>query len=409
MGLNPSQYNLVGAGVSAGGGLLSSLVSGIFAGKQQKRQYQYNTMLQQQAAQLEQNSWLQQYERMFKDQLAWREDERAYNTPSAQMARLKEAGINPTFGNGGINTGNYSLNPEMPGTAAGVGSPGVGAPMANFANPLGDAVQYSLEDRRVKALEREVGIKDKLSDAEIDQMGAKTKELLSQEGLNQEQKKQVTENINLIRSQVIETGNRAEAILVNSLLDTIRVNQQQQYNSWLHQYQQDQSAIGFIEAHAAKMNAQTAQGQLELAKEKWRDELKLRERQLDNESERLLQSFEKNGYQALEKAIDEASLHFKIGGLAFTYTSPDDLVKQTALVSACTRYFENLDMQRVLDDNKGWTLSKGLIDCYQKFQRFANRVSINRNLQMNDLPNLDVNGIPSMRSYFPPANPKIGE
>lgn len=76
----------IGAGLSIVGGLLSARS----ARKEQKRQYEYNRQLQQQAADLQNQSWNMQRDRL-----------EAYDDPAAQRARLQAAGMNPnlTYGN----------------------------------------------------------------------------------------------------------------------------------------------------------------------------------------------------------------------------------------------------------------------------------------------------------------------
>ena len=79
-------------------GLFDAIMAPLVA----EQQYTNDRMLNQQMAELSGNFWNAQNE---------------YNKPSAQMDRLKEAGVNPatTFMNGGsVQTGNASAPPQLP-------------------------------------------------------------------------------------------------------------------------------------------------------------------------------------------------------------------------------------------------------------------------------------------------------
>lgn len=372
--------NIISAGVSSGGSLLGGIVNAFTAKKSQQRQYQYNTLLQQQAAQLEQQNWFQQYEKMLNDQLSWREDERLYNDPSSQMARLKAAGLNPTFGNGaGVSAGNYSLNPEMPGTSSSVGSSGVGAPTPTFdfsgvSNAYLQAKNLEVQQRLAKVQETKVGIERDLTDAEIQEKMSNISLNLSKEKLTDTEREDIVKNWELLKANIDKTHNEVQQKWEGLLLQRMQMDLQREIADWQNQRAKERTAIGFIEANAAKWNAETNKGQLELAKQKYASDVQFRARELDNESERLLQSFEKNGLEALNEAIDEASLHLKVTNFGFTYTSPDDLQKQLALINACSRYFDNINVKNIAVDN-GWTLKKGVLDAYQKFNGLMQRMN----------------------------------
>ena len=99
---------VLGALASAGVGLASGIFSGIGANKRQKRAIQ---------AQKEENERAREWshnEAVYQNQVAREnvENERAYNSPSAVMQRLKDAGLNPDlmYGNGasGLVDGNVA-------------------------------------------------------------------------------------------------------------------------------------------------------------------------------------------------------------------------------------------------------------------------------------------------------------
>lgn len=108
---NPAMPSIV----TGAAGILDSVVGGIFQASANKKNRQFA---------------LQQYERERKDALADWNMNNLYNSPGAQMARLKEAGLNPNlvYGNGGsimqaatvrdADMGNYQQQP-LPGTKLG--------------------------------------------------------------------------------------------------------------------------------------------------------------------------------------------------------------------------------------------------------------------------------------------------
>lgn len=86
-------FDPVSAAITAGGSLLSSIFGGLFGADAQDSANQLNWEMQQR-------------------QLEWNEDmwnkNNAYNTPAMQIARMKEAGLNPNLMYGQGTTGNSS-------------------------------------------------------------------------------------------------------------------------------------------------------------------------------------------------------------------------------------------------------------------------------------------------------------
>lgn len=118
-GLASGISNSVGSFGGAVGNILSGITGGYFQRKQMKRQYQYQRQLMNEQYSLN----LQQWNR-----------ENEYNSPAAQMARLKEAGLNTNlmYGDGSAgNAGSFQ-----------VGTPG--APSGNVSYPRGDVGISSL-------------------------------------------------------------------------------------------------------------------------------------------------------------------------------------------------------------------------------------------------------------------------
>lgn len=117
------------AAIAAGGSFLSGLAGGLFAGRQQRRQYKLNLKLQKQ-----QQDWQRQM---------W-EMQNMYNLPKNELRRLLDAGINPAlaFSNGGA-----AAAPVPQSGSAG----GVSAPTADFGNAGAAAVNAALQTESVQS------------------------------------------------------------------------------------------------------------------------------------------------------------------------------------------------------------------------------------------------------------------
>ena len=81
---------IAGAAGSVGVGLIGNAITGAINNAYAKKQFQ-REVAQEQAT----------YERNRADYLADLENERAYNSPSAQLDRMRDAGMNPNLANGG--------------------------------------------------------------------------------------------------------------------------------------------------------------------------------------------------------------------------------------------------------------------------------------------------------------------
>lgn len=102
------------AAITAGASLLGGLMSSASSKAAQKREFKYNTQLQQQASQLQQANWEKQFNL-----------QNDYNTPEAQRARLEAAGMNPNlaYGNQWVN----GMSPAASAPTSSVGHAGEGA------------------------------------------------------------------------------------------------------------------------------------------------------------------------------------------------------------------------------------------------------------------------------------------
>lgn len=126
-------YELAGAGISAGGGLVSGLVGGLFAERNARIQYKYNSQLQAQQHQfaLEQMAAQNDYARQAYE--LQRDDERAWNNESAVVNRLRNAGLSAAaYFNGGASGG--SIGADMTSGAMPSGPSAAGVSQSPF-NP----------------------------------------------------------------------------------------------------------------------------------------------------------------------------------------------------------------------------------------------------------------------------------
>lgn len=153
----------IGAAISGVGSLFGAAAQSNNINKQIKAQQreneknrQYNLMLAQQ-----QNKWsVEQWER-----------ENAYNSPTNQMARLKEAGINPNLS---FSNGVHSISAASPSMTA--GAPSTPADMSALGQKptLGQAIQMALSNEMMRA--------------QIDNVKADTKAKTNENDIQQELK-----------------------------------------------------------------------------------------------------------------------------------------------------------------------------------------------------------------------------
>lgn len=95
-----------GSLVSAGGSLVGSIANGLFGGAQVRRQLEANKELAKYQFDLNREQW---------------QAENEYNSPKAQMQRLKEAGLNPNlvYGNGSVSGNTTTAGPRFEAPKAG--------------------------------------------------------------------------------------------------------------------------------------------------------------------------------------------------------------------------------------------------------------------------------------------------
>lgn len=111
---NKNMSAIGAAAITAGASLLGGLMSSASSKAAQKREFKYNTQLQQQASDLQQANWEKQFNL-----------QNDYNTPEAQRMRLEAAGMNPNlaYGNQWVN----GMSPAASAPSSTVGHAGEGA------------------------------------------------------------------------------------------------------------------------------------------------------------------------------------------------------------------------------------------------------------------------------------------
>ena len=324
-------------GASGANGIIGAITSA----KQQKRQYKYNSMLQEQQAKLNMDAWLQQYEKQFEGQMNYIQDMRTYNSPTAQMDRLAQAGINPNFIAAGAinNTQTGMVSPSPSGSVAGSSSVGLSQFNPDLA---GKYAQLRLAEASVEKLDTEsdknraeTGKIVATTPAEVNKLLADTDLLLSEKNLNESKVKEVDSNIAAIQQYTAESAARAESTLRNALVNEINQMLKIQQFDWQKQTDTKRLGYEFMEAQAAQTNASANFQNVKNLREKYTRELAQADQRIAMESARLEHEFEKDGVDALERAIDRSSIGIK--GVA-RYTFTDDLTEQLALLSAGASY-----------------------------------------------------------------------
>ena len=110
-----------GSLASAGGSLVGSIANGLFGGAQFRRQLEANKELARYQFDLNRQQW---------------QAENEYNSPKAQMQRLKEAGLNPNlvYGNGSVSGNTTTAGPRYEAPKRGVNT------RWDFANMAAQAI-----------------------------------------------------------------------------------------------------------------------------------------------------------------------------------------------------------------------------------------------------------------------------
>lgn len=148
-----------GSLLSAGGGLVSGVVNNLFANSAARKQH-------------EREKELMDIENQYAIDMFNRTN--AYNTPSQQMKRFREAGLNPNlmYGNGSAASGNADM-PSAPssGTAAKAEYPGIGNLGASAYQAYGESLQYkSVEAQTEKTRSENLAVLQSTKNAQVQEL-----------------------------------------------------------------------------------------------------------------------------------------------------------------------------------------------------------------------------------------------
>lgn len=223
--------------ISAGSSVLGSVINGLFTSHQNKenrkqtnywneRQLEFNSdeAFKQRTFEADQARRTREFnaneaekQRIFNEAM-WRK-ENAYNTPSAQLQRLRDAGLNPNLFGGDNTAGSVASStpasasaPQGAAASAGSLSAYQGAPI-QVSNPLMDASIIRLNNAQANKLEEDANRTHemlpgelKAQGLELDLLGGKIN-LQSKEGeLLDEQVKNVAENTRLVAEKINESS-----------------------------------------------------------------------------------------------------------------------------------------------------------------------------------------------------------
>lgn len=159
-GLTASQALLAGAGVSAGAGILGSIGTNI----SNKNIAQMNNAFNEKMLQKQMDYNTQMYERQLSDTWKFYNDQKEYNSASAQVQRFRDAGVNPALAMQSQGAGSVS-SVTSPG-AQGINPPTASPYSADYTS-VGQAIGQSLQ------LYNEL----KNSKAQRDKVDAETKQI----------------------------------------------------------------------------------------------------------------------------------------------------------------------------------------------------------------------------------------
>lgn len=355
------------SGVASGvGSLLSAGIGAITNKKSQKRAYEYNSLLQQQSADLQNQNWFAQYERQLEDQLKWREDERYYNSPAAQLQRMRDAGINPVFGSSGLQPVADNSSPNSFGAAASVGTPSVGNYQTQFGNFLNEGLQAALALRGMRVQEKKVGIEENMSVSDIEKNNAEILNILSEKDLNEKRLDEISQKILESKASVDHLAVLAQKVLSDSAVNWVNAQTQIMATQFQHEYWEGQNQIGYIEANASTSQAMTRKAELnEMIR--WHDEQR---RQFDVGLRQKIREFdhlvEKDGAEAVLKIIKESSWSAPLGLGRNMYTNRKDLQDRMAAVASVAKYISGFDLNALPASGK----SKS--DAYDSYLKVLN-------------------------------------
>lgn len=246
------EKRLVGMGsvVSAGGGIAASIINNRAARKENERNREYNLKLAQM-----QNQWnIEQWQR-----------ENDYNSPMAQIQRLKEAGINPDMVYGGGIANTSASSPQM--TA---GAPSSPTPLVGMPNAVDSYLDAQLKKRQID-----------LADADLKRKGIENKYLDSEKALGMSISKQTYEankhEITLLLEEIEQSRIRTQVMSTDDYIKRIEAafraeELQTQLKILSNQLKlSDNEVANMLTAKALELNGKDLDNRYKEALLKWED------------------------------------------------------------------------------------------------------------------------------------------
>lgn len=213
---------LIGAAVSAAGGIGSTLLQGNL----NKEAAEYNWMRANQAQAVNMQNWYRQ---------------QAYNSPTAQVARLKAAGLNPAiaYGGNGSVVGNADQAPQLDYSGAQLAAPSVSNGIAAAGSLVQRGIESQVAGSQINNLDADIRLKESSAarqDAETSTLLEKLPYLapllqnhiatsLAQQNLYYKKADEAIEQTNLYAAQRKLVGEQSEAIhIMNEIQRTAKQN-----------------------------------------------------------------------------------------------------------------------------------------------------------------------------------------
>lgn len=335
-------FDPISMGVSA----VNGIVGAISAKKQQKRQYEYNTKLQEQQAALNMDAWREQYDRQYNDQMSYLQDMRSYNSPTAQMDRLAQAGINPNFIASGSINNTATGSPDVNANGAGVGNPGVGLTQYN-PDVAGKYAQLRVAEAEAARDRADARLKNTQSGAleiktpaELKKVMAETAAILEQKDLSSEQIKKVKADTGAVAQYVSESAARAQSTLMNAYTSRLAQQTRQQVANQQHWYNQHSLGIQSQNANANMVQAVAAKQNADTNYKSFKERVRQEDERISIETGKLEREYEKMSREQFAAAVERNTTHYKIGSLGFDHTNPERLARDLAYISAGNSYLQ---------------------------------------------------------------------
>lgn len=379
-------FDPISMGVSA----VNGIVGAISAKKQQKRQYEYNTKLQEQQAALNMDAWREQYDRQYNDQMSYLQDMRSYNSPTAQMDRLAQAGINPNFIASGSINNTATGSPDVNANGAGVGNPGVGLTQYN-PDVAGKYAQLRVAEAEAARDRADARLKNTQSGAleiktpaELKKVMAETAAILEQKDLSSEQIKKVKADTGAVAQYVSESAARAQSTLMNAYTSRLAQQTRQQVANQQHWYNQHSLGIQSQNANANMVQAVAAKQNADTNYKSFKERVRQEDERISIETGKLEREYEKMSLDAFADAMERNTHNLGILGMKIKFRSAT-VANDIAAIAAGNSYLQKaLDNIRENDESFIRAQMPNLQRALDAFNRFVSKIDYSqRTLEQN--------------------------